>query len=191
MTALKFLLTASLTGTLALICLIPGAAAAGENRIYKTVDADGNVVFTDIPPREDDQNAEQIIVEQPNSFAVGEAIPSSDQWIVEPGQTAGEEPPFRYNTLSIVSPADDEPVRENAGNVTIVSNVSPRLQSGHVIRLLMDGAVAQEGAQGTFNLANVDRGTHTIALEILDSNGNVLIRSDNSTFHLLRYAIRR
>ena len=55
---------------------------------------------------------------------------------------------------------------------------------------MMDGAVAQEGAQASFSLANVDRGTHTIAVEILDESGNVLIRSQDSTFHMLRYRIR-
>ncbi len=182
-----FLVPAALA--LALLAAVP--TLAGEGRIFRTVDEHGNVVFTDIPPREDDENAEQIIVETPNSFEVEEAIPAAqDQWIVEP-EDAETEAPFRYDTLQIVSPADDEPVRENAGNVTIVTNVNPRLQSGHRMRLLMGGAVVQEGAQGSFSLTNVDRGTHRIALEIVDGEGNVLIRSPESTFHMLRVSIRR
>jgi len=157
------------------------------SQIYRTVDEDGNVVFTDIPPRED-ESAEQIVVENPNSFAVDEAIPKADAWIVEPEEGEEAEPPFRYNTLEIVSPSDDEPVRENAGNITIVTNVSPRMQRGHVARLLMDGAVVQEGQQASFDLANVDRGTHTIAVEIIDEQGKVLIRTEDSTFHMLRFA---
>ena len=176
--------TAAVLGFVVAICL----SAPAASQIYKTVDEQGNVVFTDIPPREDDQNAEQIIVEDPNSFAVEEAIPSADAWIVEQPEGEAEEAPFRYNTLEIVSPADDEPVRENAGNITIVTNVSPRLQRGHVARLLMDGAVVQEGPQASFSLANVDRGTHTIAVEIVDEQGQVLIRTVNSTFHMLRFA---
>lgn len=159
-----------------------------ESQIFRTVDEDGNVVFTDIPPREDDENAEQIIIENPNSFAVEEAIPKADAWIVEPEEGEEAEPPFRYNALEIVSPADDEPVRENAGNITIVTNVSPRMQRGHVARLLMDGSVVQEGPQASFDLANVDRGTHTIAVEIIDEQGQVLIRTEESTFHMLRFA---
>ena len=179
------LLRAALTcGLVTALCL---PAQAGESRIYRTVDEDGNVIFTDIPPRDDDESAEQIVVETPNSFAVEEAIPSSDAWIVETDDEETEAP-FRYTALEIVSPADDEPIRENMGNITVVTNVSPRLQSGHVVRLLMDGSVAQEGPQGTFSLANVDRGTHTIAVEIADETGNVLIRSSDSTFHMLRFA---
>jgi hypothetical protein len=169
---------------LAVILGLPVQAA----EIYRTVDAEGNVVFTDIPPREDDQNAEQIIIENPNSFVVDEAIPNADEWIVEPEDGQEEEPPFSYLALEIVAPADDEPVRENAGNITVVTNIHPRLQRGHRTRLLMDGTVVQEGSQGSFDLANVDRGTHTIAVEIVDERGQVLIRSEQSTFHMLRFA---
>lgn len=159
-----------------------------QAEIFKTVDEDGNVVFTDIPPRENDENAEQIIIENPNSFAVDEAVPNADEWIVEPEEGDGEEPPFSYLTLEIVSPTDDEAVRDNAGNITIVTNLNPRLQRGHRVRLLMDGVLAQEGSQANFDLSNVDRGTHTITVEIVDENNQVLIRSGQSTFHMLRFA---
>lgn len=175
-------------GNLLALSLIAALGLPAQAEIYRTVDENGNVVFTDIPPREDDENAEQIIIENPNSFAVEEAVPNADAWIVEPEEGETEEAPFRYEALDIVSPADDEPVRENAGNITVVTNLSPRLQRGHVARLLMDGSVAQEGSQASFDLANVDRGTHTIAVEIVDENGRVLIRSDQSTFHMLRFA---
>ena len=169
-------------GIIGVLCL------PAQAEIFRTVDEAGNVVFTDIPPREDDENAEQIIIENPNSFAVEEAIPNADAWIVEPEAGEEEEAPFRYQALEIVSPADDEPVRENAGNITIVTNMNPRLQRGHMARLLMDGNVVQEGSQASFSLANVDRGTHTISVEIVDENGDVLIRSAESTFHMLRFA---
>ena len=174
---------------LALVLGIIGALSLpAQAEIYRTVDENGNVVFTDIPPREDDENAEQIIIENPNSFAVEEAIPNTDAWIVEPEEGEEAEAPFRYQALEIVSPVDDEPVRENAGNITIVTNLNPRLQRGHVARLLMDGSVVQEGPRASFSLANVDRGTHTISVEIVDENGDVLIRSSDSTFHMLRFA---
>lgn len=169
-------------GAVATLCL------PAQAEIFKTVDKEGNVVFTDIPPRDDDKNAEQIIIENPNSFAVEEAIPNADEWIVEPEEEGETEEPFRYQTLEIVSPTDDEALRENAGNVTIVTNLSPRLQRGHIARLLIDGSVAQEGPQASFELANVDRGTHTITVEIIDERGQVLIQSEPSTFHMLRYA---
>jgi hypothetical protein len=70
--------------TIGLLTMVLASAAHGQ--IYRTVDENGNVVFTDIPPREGD-TAEQVIVEQPNSFAVEEAIGPREQWIVEPEAT--------------------------------------------------------------------------------------------------------
>ena len=60
-----------LTAVAALFCAL--VAAPVDARIYKTVDENGNIIFTDIPPREDEP-AEQIIVEQPNAFSIEEAI---------------------------------------------------------------------------------------------------------------------
>lgn len=183
MTALRYFLACAI---LLMLCF----ADAAQSQIYKTVDADGNVVFTDIPPRDDDEQAQQIIVEAPNSFDVEEAIPAREEWLVDETADA-EAPPFSYDALEIVAPANDEAVRENTGNVTIVANVSPRLQRDHKMRLLMDGDPVQEGAQGTFSMTNVDRGTHTLVLEIIDSSSNEVIkRSADSTFHMLRFAIR-
>ncbi|MGE0624223.1 MAG: DUF4124 domain-containing protein [Pseudomonadales bacterium] len=163
-------------------------ADAAGGRIYKTVDEQGNVVFTDVPPPEEDTSS-QVVVENPNSFDPKEAIPEAESWVVETPEAAAE-PVFSYEALSIASPQNDESVRENAGNITIIANVEPKLRPGHVMRLLIDGAPAQEGHQTTFTLANVDRGTHVVTLEIADAGGRVIKRSEDSTFHMLRYAIK-
>lgn len=172
---------------LTLLLITFATADAASSRIYRIVDEQGNVVFTDVPPREGDESA-QVVVENPNTFDARRAIPETEAWIVETPETAAE-PEFSYSALSIVSPPNDEAVRENAGNVTIIANVEPMLRPGHIMRLLMDGAPAQEGRQTTFSLANVDRGTHVVGLEIVDAEGRVIKRSEESTFHLLRHHI--
>ncbi len=184
MTAVRYLLACSLL-------LAMGYTEVAQSQIFKTVDEHGNVVFTDIPPRDDEEDVEQVVIETPNSFKVEEAIPAREEWITDEPEES-EAPPFSYDQLNVVSPTNDEAVRENAGNVTIVANISPRLRQGHIMRLLMDGEVVQEGAQTTFTMANVDRGTHVLTLEIIDreTNETVMI-SEASTFHMLRYAIRK
>lgn len=183
MTAIRYLLVSALL-------LAMGYTEVAQSQIFKTVDEHGNVVFTDIPPRDDEDAAEQIVVETPNSFKVEEAIPNREEWLLDE-EDVSEAPPFTYDDLSIISPTNDESVRENAGNVTIVANVSPRLQQGHTLRLLMDGEPVQEGAQTTFTMANVDRGTHLLTLEIVDRETNeTIMLSEASTFHMMRYAIR-
>lgn len=171
-------------GLFVLLILAVTTADAAGSRIYRTVDEQGNVVFTDIPPREDEES-EQVVIENPNSFDAQEAAPETDQWIVETPE-ASAEPEFSYSVLEVASPQNDESIRENAGNVMIIGNISPNLRPGDTVRLIMDGAVVQEGRQSTFELTNVDRGTHLVALDIIDSEGKVLIRSSGITFHLMR-----
>ena len=164
-------------------------AEAAQSRIYKTVDEHGNVVFTDVPPRED-QTSEQIVVETPNSFAVEEALGDRSKWIVETDEN-GEEVGFTYDSLEIKSPKDDEAVRENAGNLTVVAVSNPRLQPGHRMRLLLDGVPVDSGRGSQYQLENLDRGTHTLVLEIIDDSEAVVMTSQTTTFHMLRHSIAR
>lgn len=168
---------------------VTGSALA-ESKIYRTVDEQGNVVFTDIAPRID-QPAETVELPNTNSFGVEESLGARQEWVVEGAgdDTAGDpNEASNYGSLVIQSPSNDETIRENAGNVSIQAHLTPEIRPGHRMRLLLDGAVASESASGSFALQNVDRGTHSVVTEVLDQSGNVLIRSAPTTFHLMRYA---
>lgn len=174
-------------------CTLAAASGnAASGRIYKTVDENGNVVFTDVPPSNNGDRA-AITVEEPNTFVTSEALPRED-WIVEPGQGSEEggkerERTLPYRSLTVTNPVDDSSVRENAGNVSVTVLPAPDLQSGHRIRLLLDGNPQQEGNQTTFQLSNIDRGTHSLSAEIVDADGQVLFAGGASTFHLQRHSI--
>lgn len=179
---LAFILASALVG----LALDSQAAS----RIYKTVDENGNVVFTDIPPRDGDK-ANPIAVETPNTFQTTPDGQERAEWIVDPTDEEEAETSFSYRSLAITTPADDAPVRENAGNVNIMARVDPELRIGHKIRILLDGSPEQAGAQNAFILPNVDRGTHTLHAEVIDDAGNVLISSSPTTFHLQRVSAPR
>ena len=159
--------------------------------VYGT-DEDGNVVFTDTPPRADGPS-ETITLTAPNSFDPAEAGTEGSTrqpWIVDPEQEE-EEPGEFYAALTITSPADDENIRENAGNVSVTVKLEPpNLQPGHRIRLLLDGTpTGGTNTTGRFALSNVDRGTHSLKAEVVDETGTVLYSGSSSTFHLQRYSV--
>ncbi|MCB1683914.1 MAG: DUF4124 domain-containing protein [Pseudomonadales bacterium] len=184
----SFTLILPLVCVAALLGLAGGALA--ESKIYRTVDEQGNVVFTDIAPRID-QPAETVELPSTNSFGVEESLGERQEWVVEgAGDAAAGDPneASSYGSLVIVSPSNDATIRENTGNISIQARLTPEIRPGHRMRLLLDGAVASESAGGTFALQNVDRGTHSVVTEVLDQSGNVLIRSPATTFHLMRYA---
>lgn len=170
--------------TTLLVCLSAGSDAA--SRIYRTVDEDGNVIFTDVPPKEG-ESGEAIAVERPNTFQPA-ASESREEWIVDSDGENADEAAFNYNAVTITSPTHDQAVRENAGNVTVVAEVEPELQIGHHIRIVMDDTPEQTGPQTVFTLPNVDRGTHTLLAQVVDDAGNVLLTSSPVVFHLQRVA---
>jgi hypothetical protein len=171
--------------------LLTGTAFAATT-VYRSIDAQGNVVFSDQPPGPGEA-AETLEITEPATFdapASNPAAPGADaegwDWDMEAGEPA-DQTPFVYAALAIVAPANDEGLRDNAGNVTIVAGVEPDLRPGHLLEILLDGAVVSSGAGNTATLTEVERGTHTLEARILDDQGTVLITSQPSTFHMLRY----
>ena len=55
----------------------------------------------------------------------------------------------------------------------------PRLQPGDQIFVRLDGSAAQHGKPtgGQFSLSPVDRGTHSLAAQVRDSDGTVLCQA--------------
>ncbi len=94
-----------------------------------------------------------------------------------------------YTQALIVSPVNDSAVRSNAGMLTVRTRVDPPLREGHRLRLLLDGFLqGVEGKASSFELENIDRGTHSLQLQVTDDAGRVLFTGTPSTFHLLRYS---
>ncbi|WP_066015929.1 DUF4124 domain-containing protein [Endozoicomonas atrinae] len=145
--------------------------------IYKTVDQDGNVVFTDSRPA--DQPSEEVKL---RPFTPMSPTPRSKPESSKPAQKESKE---LYSNLEIIEPANDATVR-NQGNFTVKIATEPRILAGHKVRLLLDGEVVGESKRNlTFELKNVDRGTHSLTVEIIDNQAKV-IQSSSNTIHVHR-----
>jgi hypothetical protein len=166
------------------LLFIAFTAAAAD--IYRWVDEDGSVVFGDDPP--EGVNAERIHVREPMTTP---ALRDAREILERGGDVTGEDNTAPYEQLAIASPGDNEPVRANAGNFSVQVDIRPDLQTdrGHRLRLVMDGAGIQTGDRTTFDLTNVDRGTHRILVQVLDREDQVIQESGTVEFHLLRHHI--
>ena len=179
--------TRLLTATFLAGALISGSISVSA-AIYKTTDKDGNVIFTDIPPQ--DQSGE-LEVSEHSSYtpppAPAPAVEAAPAPITEEEEA---EAATIYTSLQITTPEDDQAIRENAGNVTIVVKAEPALDTsqGHRVEVLVDGVVSGSGEQMSVLLNNLDRGTHVVIAQIVDADGNPLISAEPVTFHLLRYS---
>ena len=176
--------------TLLLTSLLVSFSVPTDAAIYRYVDDDGNVVFTDRPRKD----AQTVTAEVENTYSQtqGPAAAAGTRGPYASGRRSSDEAPetepFSYQSISIVSPADDESLRDNAGNVSITATTVPPLRATDVAVLLVDGAPAVSSQSLQFNLENVDRGTHTLAVRIQSSTGQIIGESPASTFHLQRYS---
>ncbi|MEW5943941.1 MAG: hypothetical protein AB1710_08835 [Pseudomonadota bacterium] len=97
-----------------------------------------------------------------------------------------------YAELSIVRPAPEEVVHDNAGRVEVELRLVPPLdvKAGHRIRASLDGVAAGEPYQGAqFALEGVERGAHTLRVEVVDEGGAALIGSAPVVFQMWRASV--
>ena len=175
---------------LAALAFAYSAADAGT-RIYKVIDEDGNIIFTDVPPL-DNTKSEEVKVGVSNTFKPPPpAAAPREVWNVgEDGEQVPATTQFAYNRAAIIAPQHDASLRENAGNVSVKTSVTPNLRPGHKLRLMMDEApVGNLVGASEFALSNVDRGSHTLRLQIVDQVGKVIFNGSDSTFHLQRASV--
>ncbi|MCE0462886.1 MULTISPECIES: DUF4124 domain-containing protein [Pseudomonas] len=161
---------------LALVAL-PGLA-----QVYTYIDAQGNRVFTDQPRP---GNAKKV------------QLPPGNRMPTPPVSTApaptSDEPPrpvFHYEMLRLLIPEPDATIRSTAGELIVTATSEPGLKKGHRYRLLLDGQPTGEpGPSPVFALSNVDRGTHHLAVEILDEQDRIVERTANQPFHMQRMSL--
>lgn len=167
--------------SLLLLCLLLITWPAAAD-VYTYVDPQGNRVFTDQPHP---GNARRVDIPPSN-------ISSQPPKHVVQKNPAPAKPKamFRYQLLRILVPEPDATVRSMTGELIVSVSNDPVLQNGHTYRLLVDDQpYGQAGRSPVFPLINIDRGTHQLAVEILDETGRILERTPNQPFHMLRISL--
>lgn len=154
-------------------------AASVHADIYRSVDEDGNIVYSDKPS----PGAEKIQVDEIQTIKGDEVEPFE---YTPPDR--GPEVVSPYTALAITSPQNNETIRSNAGDIEVTVDIKPGLIPGHRLVLYLDGnQVAEGGAE--IELNNVDRGTHTLNAVIKTSDDRELERSAPVTFTLQRVSV--
>ena len=174
-----------IAGALLLSLALVTASPDVDAKIYRTVDANGTVAFTDVPPKDD-----QLPIEVDTRNAYTPVAPAAAPQAEAEPEIAEEDVEVSYTALRITAPSQDEPVRENAGNVTISVAATPALDAshGHTLQVIMDGVVMANDGGSSLSLTNVDRGAHNVIAQIVDADGQIKITSESVTFHMLRHS---
>ena len=104
--------------------------------------------------------------------------------VVAPSGQAADDPPYRL--LRIVSPVPDASIRSNRGTVRVVVELAPplRVDRGDRLTLWLDGHATAQMTESELLLPHVDRGAHTVQVQVEAENGAMLIQSEPVVFHM-------
>ncbi|WP_416138352.1 DUF4124 domain-containing protein [Halomonas sp. HK25] len=169
--------------------------AAQAQTIYRTTDAQGNVVFTDNPDRGGEQVelAPLTVVPSSGEVRTGQTAPRLEGSDAAAASGSPGQPFMPYDSFRILSPSHEQafPVG-SAGNVSVELGIDPQLREDHRVRLLLDGQVSQTAMHTTaFMVANMNPGEHVLQAELLDGSGAVRHRSSPVTIYVHRASVNR
>jgi Domain of unknown function (DUF4124) len=168
--------TAAALASLGLLCA-PALADNGTTTVYKWVDAQGIVHYSDQPH----PNAQKLEVRGAQTFSAMPA-PQGPAAAV-PTQPSGP----AYQSCSISQPADQQMLM-NVYNTTAVVQTSPGLRAGDQIHLFVDGKQIQ-GSSTSFTFP-VFRGQHSVQAVIEDSTGQIVCETSSVTFFVHQPSIK-
>ena len=165
-----------------LLLVIPLAAVS---QVYKSVDENGNTVFSDKPPT-NGSSSEKVQVGTPNTSA-------PPRHVDRPASVVEEKEKKIKVDVDITSPAHDTAIAIGfAGNFSVTASVTPPLGDGNSAQLLIDGtAIGPAQAHTSWALSNIFRGSHILTVVISDRAGKKLAESPPITVHVMRANLGR
>jgi hypothetical protein len=170
-----------------LLLLVPLMTVADEEgeKIYRLVDEDGNVVYTDKPPSDDAEPVKLDPVTTVPAYRDDNTSRNREGDTEQPSAPA-------YGGLAITYPTPDEAIRHNGGQVPFELELQPagiELAEGHRVEVVVDGSVKGSGRPPTVTAGTIDRGPHNAFARVVDAGGNTLTQSQPVNFFLLRAAV--
>lgn len=155
------------------------SAAAISATVYKWVDENGVTHYSDQPH----ENAEKVHVAAPQTYKATPLQPRA----AARSESAQASPTSTYDSCMVTSPSNEETL-PNAFSVTTSVQVSPAPHGGDQLIVLFDGKPLPgfPAGGGSFTIADIDRGTHTLQAVVQDQGGKVLCHSSSVSFTVLQ-----
>jgi hypothetical protein len=121
--------------------------------------------------------AERVILPTPPN--IGTVVPPAPQPRTAPPA------PFRYTECVVAEPGNDQTFNA-VSSVTASLRISPAPGQNHRIQVLLDGSAYAAWPAGalTATLDNLNRGTHTLAVVVLDESRRPVCTGPAISFHV-------
>ena len=173
------------------------AFSCSAQTVYTWVDEDGVLHFSDTPTGEGAKSLELPDVQasapapkfepsKPVDDQASSTLPSQE--LPKTQQTEREVPaPL---ALTMLTPIHDQTIRSNRGFISIQIELNRKLGIGEQLQLMLDGRrYGAPQTQPNWQLKDIDRGTHTIAIQAHRS-GKLIASTSPVTVYLHRATIK-
>lgn len=171
-------------GLLVLVLLLAPLTGLSQS-VYRTVDAQGNVIFTDTPPS-DGSAADRIDIQRTNTVEatrLPEPAPAADA-------AATEKPAAPEYQIAITAPPNETSIPMGPGNFSVSVSVNPKLKKYDGLQLFMDGTPWGDPQRDSmWDLTNVFRGRHEITVGVINGDGETLSMSPPVTVFVHRPSV--
>lgn len=147
--------------------------------IYKYIDEDGQVAYSDKPV----DGAEKMKIRERAPRPEAGFDTNSNRGQGPEGELSEQ---VEYESLEILTPRNDRVIADRTGSVEVILLPTPRLADGHELIIVVDGKDISRGRHANVTLSQVPRGSHKVSARILDSGGQTLMTSPTVTFHVKR-----
>jgi hypothetical protein len=91
-----------------------------------------------------------------------------------------------YTKFSILAPKNNQAIRANDGDVTVMLTLKPKLLPEHKLSVFLDGKQMAEGDLRMVNLTNLDRGKHKVYAIIKGKKDKEISKSKEIVFTVIR-----
>lgn len=164
-----------------LMALLLPLAAFAEGEIYRVVDEDGNVTYTDQRPSAGAEPMDlpelSVIKTDPPPQPAGPEQAQSQQ----SGAPTPRELRQQYSDFQIMQPQQEESFWGTGNQVTVAWGSSQPMLPEMTARLYVDGQAQEAPASGSVMLT-LDRGEHQVYVELLDARKRRILATDTVTF---------
>ncbi|TAL02297.1 MAG: DUF4124 domain-containing protein [Porticoccaceae bacterium] len=168
----------------AICCVLVSCATLADSAdptIYRVIDAQGKVSYTDTPPK--DGTAEPVTLKEVNTQPAMEARKAQ-----APAPDAAANP---YTRIEIASPANDSTIPPGQLSVVVQLQLEPALQPGHRVQFYLDGKPQGPAAAAiAITLNDLYRGSRTIHAAIVDAKGAQVAQSNSVVIHVKRTSVK-
>ncbi len=171
--------------------LLPLAAGAGQPVIYRWVDENGTVHYSDTAPP--DKPAQAADLPQLTIVPAKKIKPkdNGDQKDKSDKQKGGTQDLATFDDLRLVRPKAEENLWGTGGTVTAEVTFSGRLPRGYAIQFVLDGKAFKPVRKKIYVIREVIRGEHSLYAQIIEINsGQVVAKTDPVTFYLKQATVK-